>query len=142
MEIRKVTSDVSVAWQIHPDDMEAIREAGFRSVICNRPDGEVAGQPAFEDIKSAAEGQGMVTRFLPVVSGQVTGKEAEAFRKALDEMPSPVLAYCRSGTRSITLWSLASAADLSPSEILECTRNAGYDMSGVVRQLVSGFDQK
>ena len=138
MDIRKVTNDVSVATsQIHPQDVEAIKAAGFRSIICNRPDGEVPDQPTFEDIKAAAQEQGIASCYLPVISGQVTDEDAAAFGKALDELPSPVLAYCRTGTRSTTLWSLASAAKLPPEEILKRTRDAGYDMTEVVRYITA-----
>ena len=104
MEIKQLTNDLSVGAQLRPGDVEAVKAAGFRSIICNRPDGEAADQPSFEEIKSAAEEQGIATRFLPVVSGKVSDEDAEAFGKALGEMPLPVLAYCRSGTRCTTLW--------------------------------------
>ena len=107
MDIKKITNGLSVSPQILPDDMPAIAEAGFKSVICNRPDAEGPDQPGHDEIQAAAEAQGMSFRFLPVTPGMVTDETAEAFGTALTELPGPVLAYCRTGTRSATLWSLS-----------------------------------
>jgi len=138
MDIRRVTNNISVSPQIYPQDLKAIKEAGFRSIICNRPDGEGSDQPTFEEIKSEAQKYGIEALYLPVEGGKVSDNDTESFRKALREMPSPTLAYCRSGTRSITLWSLSRATVRSTAEILQCAKNAGYDMSGVVRRIING----
>lgn len=90
--------------QIQPEDLKAIRNAGFRSVICNRPDGESADQPDFVEIEKAARESGIEARYLPVAAGLPIGDEqAEAFGALLDELPKPVLAYCRSGRRASLL---------------------------------------
>lgn len=138
MEIRKITDDLSVSPQIAPADVAAIRAAGFRAVVCNRPDGEGADQPGFDEIEAAARAAGLAARYLPITSGMVRDADAEAFGQALRELPGPVFAYCRTGTRSATLWSLAEAKRRPVAEILAATKAAGYDMAGVARRIVNG----
>lgn len=138
MEFKTITDAITVSPQVCPDDLTAIKDAGYRAVICNRPDGEAADQPTFEEIEAAAKKVGLEARYLPIVAGKVSDADAEDFGTALTELPGPVLAYCRTGTRSATLWSLASADRLEPSDILSKTKAAGYDMAGVVRRIVNG----
>ena len=138
MDARKITDQVSVAPQISAEDVREIKAQGFRAIICNRPDGEGADQPAFDEIERVARQEGLVCRYLPVVSGKVTDENAEDFGTALMELPGPVLAYCRTGTRCATLWSLSKAGDTSTADILAATKQAGYDMAGVVRRIVNG----
>ncbi|WP_407494914.1 TIGR01244 family sulfur transferase [Pseudooceanicola sp. MF1-13] len=138
MEIKTITETLSVSPQISADDLQAIKDAGFRAVICNRPDGEGADQPTFEEIDAKAEALGLVTYYQPITSGKVTDEDATTFGLALDSLPGPVLAYCRTGTRSATLWSLSQAKVMTTSDILARTKAAGYDMAGVVRRIVNG----
>ena len=138
MEPKIVSSRLSVSGQIAPSDVAALAAAGYRAILCNRPDGEGADQATFEEIAAEAEKAGLEARYLPVVSGKVTDEDAAAFGQALDELPGPVFAYCRSGTRSVTLWSLSQAERLDLTEILQRAKAAGYDMSGVVRRIANG----
>jgi len=135
MDPRRITEDFFVAPQVAPEDMPAIAEAGFRSLMCNRPDGEAPGQPAMAEVAEAARAAGIEMRSVPVSSAGLTQADVEAFRAALDEMPGPMLAYCRSGTRCTMMWSLVSYDALGPEAILSATSAAGYDMSGLVAQL-------
>ena len=135
MEVKQLTSDLSVAGQLHPDDVRELKQAGYRAILCNRPDGEVVGQPAYAAVKAAAEAEGLDIRQVPIVSSNITAADVAAYRQAMEEMPSPLLAYCRSGTRSTTLWALVSLGDLAPEDILARADAAGYDMSGVVNQV-------
>ena len=135
---KKINGQISVAPQIRAEDLADIAQSGFRSVICNRPDGEGADQPTFEEIEAAATKFGLEARYLPIVAGKVGDDDAEAFGELLNKLPKPVLAYCRTGTRSATLWSLSQAETLSVADILEQTGAAGYDMAGVVRRIANG----
>lgn len=111
MGIQTLSPDFAVAGQITPADVAALAQAGFRSIICNRPDGEGGpDQPGFAAIAAAAQAAGLVARHLPVTSGRVTAADGTAMAQLLAEVPRPVLAYCRSGARSTTLWQLAQAA--------------------------------
>lgn len=134
MEIKKVTPNFSVSAQIYADDMQLIKSHGIQAIICNRPDGEGFDQPKFADIERAAESAGIAIRYIPVAIGSISGLDVDAFRHALEELPSPVLGYCRSGTRAMTLWSMSEASKRSVSEILETSSAAGYDMTSVVNR--------
>lgn len=131
MHIRRVTDDVSVSPQILPEHMPVIAASGFRSVICNRPDGEEYGQPDFADVAEAAEAAGLEARLMPVVSREDCAEGAAGFAKLLDELPKPILAYCRSGTRCAILWALAESGARPASEIVEAAAGAGYDLRGL-----------
>ncbi|MGB7334576.1 MAG: TIGR01244 family sulfur transferase [Salaquimonas sp.] len=138
MSFKKLTDGLSVSEQISPADLKAIKADGFRGVICNRPDGEGADQPTFQEIANAAKKHGLEVAYLPIVGGKVSDDDAAAFDKLLTELPGPVLAYCRTGTRSTTLWSLAQSGKRDLSDILAVTKAAGYDMKGVVRRILNG----
>ncbi len=138
MEIKPLTTGLSVSAQIISADMQAIKDAGFRAIICNRPDGEGADQPTFKEIAKTAKTHGIEASYIPIVAGKVSDEDAAAFDTALTELPGPVLAYCRTGTRSATLWSLSQAEHRSLADILAATKAAGYDMGGVARRIVNG----
>lgn len=138
MDIRRIADEISVSPQIAAADVAAIREAGFRTIICNRPDGEGADQPTFEEIEAAARAAGLEAHYIPVAGGIVRDEDGAAFARALREAPGPILAYCRTGTRSATLWSLAEAKRRPLPEILGATAAAGYDMAGVARRIANG----
>lgn len=109
MDIRKLTDTLSVAPQIAPHHLKALSEAGFKSIICNRPDGEGADQPTFREIERAALDHGLQARYLPADSGKLTQEQGAAFGALIADLPKPVLAYCRSGMRSTTMWALSQA---------------------------------
>ncbi|MGN6145846.1 MAG: TIGR01244 family sulfur transferase [Mesorhizobium sp.] len=106
MEYRQITEDYAVSGQIAAEDVGAIKAAGFKSVICNRPDEEQPGQPSHDAIKAAVEAAGLAFRYIPVISGQMTVENVEDQAAALDELEAPVLAFCRSGARCTNLYAL------------------------------------
>lgn len=106
MEYRQISDVYSVSGQIQPEDIAAIKEAGFRSVICNRPDNEQPGQPSADSVKAVVEAAGLAFRYIPVISGQITMENVEDQAQALDELEGPVFAYCRSGARCTNLYGL------------------------------------
>ena len=107
MEIRKITDDYAVSAQIASTDIAAIKAAGYRSVVCNRPDAEDPGQPTADQIRRDVEAAGLAFRWLPVVSGQITEQNVRDQAKALAELEGPVFAYCRSGARCTNLYMMA-----------------------------------
>jgi sulfide:quinone oxidoreductase len=132
MDIRKITDELSVSPQISAADAAAIAAAGFRAVICNRPDGESADQPPSDAVAAAVKAAGLEWRMLPVT--QVSRADVDAFGKLLTELPKPVLAFCRSGTRCTALWSLSQIDKRPVEDILTRTRAAGYDMTALVQR--------
>ncbi|MCR9255719.1 MAG: TIGR01244 family sulfur transferase [Alphaproteobacteria bacterium] len=128
----KLTDALTVSPQIQAEDVAEIAAAGFKMIVCNRPDGEELGQPPFSLIERAAAEAGLEARFLPVVSGGMTLENVEDFGLALNEASGPVFAYCRSGTRCTALWSLNAVKDRPVSEVIETAARAGYDMSGLL----------
>jgi uncharacterized protein (TIGR01244 family) len=109
--IRPVAPDVCVTGQLAPDAMAAVAEAGFRSVVNNRPDFEYGpDQPTHADIEAAARAAGLEYRFLPVPPNFQTPEQAQAFAQLLEDLPKPILAFCRTGNRSASLFMLAAQA--------------------------------
>lgn len=137
MQLKKLTGEISVAAQIAPIDVAGLAAQGFKSILVNRPDGEGADQPLFAEIEREARACGLQIRYVPVATGKVTDEDVLAFRTALAELPKPILAYCRSGTRSATLWALAEAGRRPLSDIIEAASQAGFDMSGVANRLAN-----
>ncbi|WP_052272451.1 TIGR01244 family sulfur transferase [Leisingera sp. ANG-M7] len=109
MDIKRISSKVSVSPQISVSDLAAVKAAGFKGIICNRPDGESADQPRFADLEIAASKIGLKLRYVPVQPGAVSSSDVAAFVKALSDLGSPVLAFCGSGKRSASLCALLHA---------------------------------
>jgi sulfide:quinone oxidoreductase len=138
MDIHQLTDELSVAPQIVAQDLKAIHDAGFRSIICNRPDGEGTDQPNFDEIERAASQLGLQSRYLPTGSGKVTDEQGATFGALMAELPKPVLAYCRTGMRSTTMWALSQGGKMPLPQIIERSARAGFDLKGVVRRIVNG----
>ena len=108
VDFRKVTDSFAVASQISDSDVQALHDAGYKTIIANRPDGEGGiDQPRMGAVRKQAEALGLSFVAIPF-SGAPTTEILERFNAALAEAPSPVLAYCRTGTRSITAWAETS----------------------------------
>ncbi len=103
----QINPGYSVAPQIGTADVSEIAAQGFRSIMCNRPDGESHDQTGVAEIRAEAERLGLGFAFVPVVSGRIEPGDVADFREALARLPEPVLAYCRSGARCQNLWMLA-----------------------------------
>lgn len=130
-DIRKVTDGFSVAPQIDESDLDAIAAAGYKTVMANRPDGEGGvDQPRMGAIRARAEALGLAFVAIPF-SGAPTPDILERIGSALSEAPTPVLAYCRTGTRSVIAWALTHAGQGSGDEIVDAAADAGYDLSSL-----------
>lgn len=132
MQIKRLTPDLAVGPQITADDVGTIAALGFRSIIANRPDGEAADQPDFESLQAAAKRHGLETRHIPVVASAIGDREIGAFRDALSELPRPVFAFCRTGTRAALLWALANNDTLTPDERVRTAAAHGYDLTAFI----------
>lgn len=109
MDIKTLTPRLSTTAQMTPDDVANAADAGFRSIICNRPDDEEPGQPSAARIAAVAEQAGLQFAHVPAVAGALTPADAQAMGDALNRLPGPVLAYCRSGARAEKLAEMAGA---------------------------------
>ncbi len=135
MDARRVNDQVTVAPQISVADVAEIARAGYKSIVCNRPDGEEDRQAAYSEIAAEAERHGLAVRWQPVISGHVSDEEGQAFGAIVGGLPAPVFAYCRSGTRCIVLWSLSQAGQRPAAEIIAEARAAGYDLASLAPRL-------
>ena len=129
--MRQLDEATYVAGQIRPDQLEAIKAAGIVMIVNNRPDGEEPGQPIASTIEAAAREAGLGYRFIPVASGLSAGQVNEMV-SAVEEAGGPILAFCKSGTRSAFLWGLARAQMGEPVEALIAKgARAGYDLRSI-----------
>lgn len=132
-QFRRVTDQLSVSPQITVDDVQEAARQGFRTIVNNRPDGEEPGQPASRDIEMAAAAAGLAYAHIPV-RGAPGPEQVEGVRRLLDSADGPVLAFCRSGTRSIVTWAVGQARSgaRGRDELKRLGAEAGYDLSNVL----------
>lgn len=103
MKIETVSNNYGVSAQIAPEDVRVIAQAGYKSVVCMRPDNEEPGQPRFDEIARTASRFDVKAAHIPV-SGSATRSQLMQFRNACDSLPKPVLGYCRSGNRAVSIY--------------------------------------
>jgi sulfide:quinone oxidoreductase len=131
MNIKKMTEQFSVTEQLSPDDVASVAAAGFRTIICNRPDAEEGQQYPLDMIENAANANGIDVLYVPVVHDTICSADVREFTKAWTSAAKPVLAYCRSGLRSCTLWSLMQISNgASSNTVIEEASKAGFDFTG------------
>ncbi|TQS72819.1 TIGR01244 family phosphatase [Rhodobacteraceae bacterium] len=138
MDIRPLSPTFSVAPQIEADELRAVAQLGFKTLIINRPDEEVDADHAQGVIAKSAKDAGLSVHYLPFFPGHMTQDLVEGFEETLRSAEEPVLAYCRSGTRSSHLWAMAQAgAGVEIDAIVEAAGKAGYDHSQLVPLLTA-----
>lgn len=131
-DFRELSPTMLASPQIQLDDIAAAANAGVTLVINNRPDGEAPEEPQGAEIEAAVRAAGMDYLAIPIGHSGFSEPQVAAMQAALSSAEGKVLGYCRSGTRSTLLWSLAQArAGHDPDEIAAAARNAGYDVSPV-----------
>lgn len=135
MSPKPVSAELSVSSQLYPADIGAAAHAGFRAIVNNRPDGEEPGQPTSAELATCAARAGLHYAHVPVVPGSIDGDDVKAFAQELTNAQKPTLAFCRTGTRSATLWALSQAGKMSAEEILAATSKAGYDLATLKSRL-------
>ena len=129
-QIKPVTDEFSVSGQLTAEDVEHLAARGVKSLICNRPDGEANDQPNIAELEVAAERHGLQVQYLPVVAGQIEAADIDAFLSCYERLPKPVHAFCRTGTRSMTLWALyQQRLGMPDRDILLLASEQGYDLA-------------
>jgi uncharacterized protein (TIGR01244 family) len=132
---RDITANFAASPQISLQDVETAHKEGFVAIICNRPDGEDGGQLDASAIAEACQKLSLAFTHIPVV-GPMSQSQVDAMAHALEAASGPVLAYCRSGTRSTNLWALAQASNGEDAEgLVEAAADGGYDLSGLLPTL-------
>ena len=137
MDIRPLTEDYAVSPQIAPEDVAAIKAAGFTTVICNRPDAENPAELQADAMRAAVEAAGLTFIVNPVVHGQLTQKIVDAQGQVIAESTGPVLAYCASGNRSTVVWALSQAGSRPVDELIGIPARYGYQLEGLRSHLES-----
>ena len=135
VDLKRINDRMSVSGQVQPEDMAALKALGFTTIINNRPDGESPDQPASDAIAAAAAAAGLAYHAIPLGRDGVTPDMVEQTRDALQQSTGPVFAFCRSGTRSTTLWALSQAGDRPAEEIIAEAAGAGYYISHLAGHL-------
>lgn len=133
-EPRHLTETFAVAPQIALDDLDDLKAQGYRTIVCNRPDGEVPEDLSASKVEEACRERGLDFVLNPLSHGALTIEHIERQRDAA-RSAAPVLAYCASGNRSSILWGLAMAGEFSTDEIVNRAAAAGYDLRGIAPQI-------
>lgn len=128
--MREVTDSFFIGGQIMPEALEVLKDQGFDTIICNRPDEETEFNPGSAAMQAAADSCGIRFAYVPVNLAALT-EDHVAQQRAAMQGSSKAFAYCRSGMRSAILWGLASAGDLDADGIIGAAANAGFDISGI-----------
>ena len=141
-EFRKLTENISVSQQLEIEDVAAAAAQGVALIVNNRPDGEDPGAPQGDDIAAAAAAAGLNYVAIPIGHSGFSEPQVDAMIAAMEQAEGPILAYCRSGTRSTLLWALASAKQgMTAETIARTAAQAGYDISPI-RPMIDMLSQR
>jgi sulfide:quinone oxidoreductase len=141
-KIIQLETEIFVAPQLVAADFAEVAARGFRSVVNNRPDGEAPDQLPQAQAAAAALRHGLQYRYLPVENLNVTDEDVViAYARLMDDLPGPILFYCRSGTRCTILWAQVAAPRLGVARTMEIASKAGYDLEVLRERLVERASQ-
>ena len=133
MMLNKIIDDYVVSDQISEEDVEKLKNAGFKTIFCNRPDNEEQNQITVESIRDKVIKSGLNFVHQPVIGGQISQNDIDQFSDYYDAAEKPIFAYCRTGTRSSMLWALSESGKRPIDEILKLTSSAGYNLTNLFR---------
>ena len=139
MPMRPLTDDIFVGGQVMPADMDDLAARGIKTIINNRPAGEMPGQPGSDELATAAEQAGINYVFLPMAGG-ISLDLIEGSHAAYTDLPRPALAFCASGMRSVALWCFASVKESGVDFVLETAASAGYNLAHM-KGVLEGYAQ-
>ena len=131
MKLKPLTADLSVTPQIQPSEIAELAARGFKSIIGNRPEGEAPEQPAWSSLAAQAERHSLAARQIPVTVGQIGAQDVVRFAEALRELPKPIAAFCRTGTRAAMLWALANPEGQTTDERIRIAADQGFDLESL-----------
>ena len=130
-KFNKITDDFYATMQIFPEQIDFIKESGFKSIIINRPDMEKPGQPFAEDMIKLANECNIEAVHIPMVPGQLHVNLIENMADAIAKMPKPILAHCGVGLRSAMLWSFVHVKDMGVDGVIDAVEDAGYSIEKI-----------
>ncbi|WBU41618.1 MULTISPECIES: TIGR01244 family sulfur transferase [Marinobacter] len=132
MKVHFVEPGFAISDEITPEDFESVRQQGFKAVICNRRVGE-EGYESEDVFRESAERAGLQWFCVPVASGEYTAADVEAFGKALDAAPTPILGFCRTGRRAVHMWAQSRAQNpqCNIPMLLKAAHEAGHDPQSI-----------
>jgi uncharacterized protein (TIGR01244 family) len=135
LDLKRINDHVSVSGQINPEDVATLKSLGFVAIVNNRPDNESPDQPAGAEIEAAAKAAGLAYHAIPLGREGVNPDLVERTKAVIEGSDGPVFCFCRSGTRSTTLWALSQAGQTDANQIISQAAEAGYDMSHLAGHL-------
>ena len=132
MPITRISEQLSISPQPGVEDIQSLRNQGFKTLINNRPDNENNSQPGTHAESQEAKHCDLSYAFIPVTASTITEADVRAFQRAVDESEGPVFAHCKTGTRSLSLYLIGQVLDgrMSADEVVEFGRSRGFDTSG------------
>jgi len=129
---KTIVDGVYASPQIGLPEVELAKAMGVTLIINNRPELESSDQTPGAEIEAAARNAGIAYVAIPVTHAGFSEPQVAAMARALEGAAGPVLAYCRSGTRSTLLWALAEASTgADPDDLAAAAAQAGYDVSPI-----------
>ena len=131
-EVIALAPGLSVAGGLDRTDIAALAQAGVRTIINNRPDGEDPGQLPAAEAGKLAQGYGIAYHHIPVTAASLTKADVDAFAAIMETAAGPVVAHCRSGTRSALLWALTRLrAGADPLTLIAAAARHGIDIAAL-----------
>ena len=131
-QVVSLAPGLSVTGRLDRPDIEALAQAGVRTIINNRPDGEDQGQLPAAEAQRIAEARGLTYHHIPITAATLSRADVDAFAGALRDAPAPVVAHCRSGTRSTLLWALGRMREgADPLALVAEAADHGIDIASL-----------
>jgi sulfide:quinone oxidoreductase len=131
-ELVPLSPGLSVTGRLDRADIDALAQAGVRTIVNNRPDGEDPGQLPAAEARNLAEAHGIAYHHIPVTAASLTKSDVDAFAATLHTAAEPVVAHCRSGTRSTLLWALTRLREgADPLALIAEAARHGIDIAGL-----------
>ena len=140
LNFREHGDDLSYCGQITAEQVPRLATQGYRTIICNRPDGE-EGAVASSTIAEAARAHGIAFIYQPVLFSSLNPADGERFAEAVDASTQPVLAYCRTGRRCAALWVMGRAPDLGSDAALAASKASGCELEELRPRLAASRDR-
>ncbi|WP_417228281.1 TIGR01244 family sulfur transferase [Amphritea sp.] len=140
MDIKLLEPGFSICHAIYPSDMKALKAQGFRAIICHRQPGEADDHIDDSALRQAAEAEGIEWVEIPVTPGEYTPAAIEAFGAAIDRLPTPILGFCRSGRRAVSLWvhNQVQQENCDIGQLLQAAHAAGHDLHAEKDSFIKG----